>query len=256
MIQGRWGRVTGRMVAELRSGTEAVPAEAAAAASHDAPPAPVARYLQLALPKDGPLPRLAIMRQEGHFRRGEAWSSFTATEFFAARPPAFVWDASIRMMPLIVARVRDSYLAGEGRTHAALGGLVTLVNQGGTPALASASLLRWLAEAAWLPTALLPRAGLVWDDVDDTNARVHVRERTLEASLDVRFSADGTIAEVNATRHRDVKGVQVLTPWRGRFASYARLEGMLIPMAGEVSWVIDGREEPYWRGRIVDVRFE
>jgi hypothetical protein len=160
------------------------------------------------------------------------------------------------MVPLVAARVRDSYLAGEGRMHASLGGLITMVNQGGTLTMATASLLRWLAEAAWLPTALLPRTGLVWEAIDDTNARVHVQEGALEVSLDVRFAADGTVAEVNAMRHRDVKGTQVLTPWRGRFSSYERHDGVLIPMAGEVAWIIDGKEEPYWRGRIVNVQFE
>ena len=244
------------MVARLRTSAEALPEPAAVAASLHALPKPVARYLRRALPTDRPLPRLATVRQDGHIKSGKAWSPFIATEHLAARPPAFVWDASIRMMPLVAARVRDSYLAGEGRMHASLGGLVTLVNQGGTPAMATASLLRWLAEAAWLPAALLPRAGLVWDDVDDTNARVHVREGALEVSLDVRFSTDDTIVEVNARRHRDVKGVQILTPWRGRFADYATHAGVLIPMTGEVAWVIDGKEEPCWRGRLTSVRFE
>jgi hypothetical protein len=31
---------------------------------------------------------------------------------------------------------------------------------------------------------------------------------------------------------------------------------VLIPMAAEVAWVIDGKEEPYWRGSITSVEFD
>lgn len=218
-------------------------------------PPPVSRYLERALPAGGDLPTMVAMRQEGHLRLGARWSPFVATEYFGACPPAFVWDARVRMLPLVTVRVRDSYLAGEGRMHAAIGGLFTVANQAGTPAMAAASLLRWLAEAPWLPVALLPRPGLEWEALDQERARVHLEDHGVKVTLEVRFGPHGGIVEVNAMRHRDVKGAQVLTPWRGRFADYAERGGLTIPLTGEVSWVIDGKEEPYWRGRITNAAF-
>jgi len=38
--------------------------------------------------------------------------------------------------------------------HAKVARLVTVADQHGTPEMAASSLLRYLAEAAWLPTAL------------------------------------------------------------------------------------------------------
>ena len=218
-------------------------------------PAPVERYLAFALPAGSARPRQATLRQEGSFRRGTAWCPFTATETFTADPPAFAWEAAIRMMPLVTVRVRDSYEAGVGRMRATWAGILTFVNQGGTPAMASASLLRWLAEAAWFPVALMPREQLRWEGTGPDTARVHLADRGVEVSLDVRFGMDGGIVEVNAKRHRDVRGTQVLTPWRGRFADYSMVGGLMIPLTGEVAWIVDGKEEPYWRGRVTGAEF-
>ena len=59
-----------------------------------------------------PLVRTARIEHTGEFRSGldAPWSPFTSVEHFAVKPPGFVWDAAIRMSPLMTVRVRDSYL--------------------------------------------------------------------------------------------------------------------------------------------------
>jgi hypothetical protein len=57
-------------------------------------------------------------------------------------------------------------------------------------------------------------------------------------------------------RHRDVRGIGVLTPWTGRFGNYARRGGMMIPLSGEVEWLLPEGPTPYWRGRIVRAEYE
>jgi hypothetical protein len=176
-------------------------------------------------------------------------------EDFAVRPPGFVWDARIRMAPLLTALVRDSYLAGEGVMHGSIAGVVTVVEQRGTPEMAAGSLLRYLAEAAWLPTALLPSAGVRWEAVDDTTARATLADGAATVSMEVHFGARGEIERITALRHRDVDGAPVLTPWEGRFGEYARVEGMMAPMRGEVGWMLPDGWSPYWRGRTVRAEY-
>ena len=72
------------------------------------------------------------------------------------------------MLPGLPARVHDAYIAGEGILHASLFGLVSVANLRGTPEMAHGELLRFFAEAAWYPTALLPSQGVQWEAVDDT----------------------------------------------------------------------------------------
>jgi hypothetical protein len=70
--------------------------------------------------------------------------------------PGFDWDARIQMVPGLKAFVHDTYLLGEGNLHASLLGLFTLAKMHDTPELNQGELLRFFAEVAWYPTALLP----------------------------------------------------------------------------------------------------
>lgn len=249
-----WDRTTGREVARLVGRDGAVrtegrrydPSELAGL------PAPVVRYFAFALTPGQPLVGRARFEQRGTFATTPGkWAPFTAVEHFSVSPPGFLWDARIRMAPLVTTRVRDSYVGGAGAMRAAVGGLVTVADQRGTPEMAAASLLRYLAEAAWLPTALLPSAGVRWTAVDDSTARASLADGPTAVTMDVHFGPAGEIARVTAMRHRDVKGVPVLTPWEGRNTDYVRMNDMMVPGAGEVGWVVDGRWTPYWRGRTV-----
>jgi hypothetical protein len=219
-------------------------------------PAPVARYFGFALTPGQPLYRHARLTQVGVFARSrDRWSRFTAVEDFEVGPPGFVWDARIRMAPLLTARVRDSYRAGEGAVHGTLAGLVTLVDIRGTAETASASLQRYLAEAPWLPTALLPSAGVVWALVDGRTARATLADHGVSVWIDFHFGTQGEIVATSAERYRDVDGTAVLTPWAGEFSEYERLDAMMVPRRGEVAWVLPDGRFPYWRGRIVEAKY-
>src|SRR5690349_5197997 len=112
----------------------------------DGLPAPVARYFRFALPDAQRRIRLARVRWAGQMRLAPnaSWKPYSAEQRFTAAPPGFVWDAEFRLMPLVPVRVRDSYVAGEGRMLGRFGGVVPVVNEGGTPEMAAGALVRWL----------------------------------------------------------------------------------------------------------------
>jgi hypothetical protein len=220
-------------------------------------PAPARHYCSFALRPSQPLIRRARFEQEGEFAmKRDAWKPFTAVEDLSVYPPAFVWDARIRMAPLLAAFVCDRYIAGEGVMQAALAGLVPVVDQRGTPSMAMSSLLRYLAETPWLPTALLPNAGVRWTFIDDGTARAMLTDAGITVSMDVHFGPRGEIERIEADRHRDVEGTPVLTRWVGHFYDYERIDGMMVPARSEVGWVLADGWFPYWRGRMVSASFE
>lgn len=255
-----WDRATARAVGRL---TARVPSRDGAAASSFVReqlaglPGPVVRYFEFALRRGQPLVRRARVRQAGEFRmRADAWSPFTAVQHFSVEPRGFVWNATIRIARLIPVRVRDSYLGGEGVMHGKLAAVVPLVDRCGTPEMAAGSLMRYLAEAVWLPTALLPSEGVAWEAAGDSSARATLTDGAMTVSLDVYFGPRGEIVRASAERYRDVNGTSVLTPWVCHYRDYARTDGMMIPMAGEVEWVTPEGRLPYWRGRTVGVEYE
>lgn len=259
-----WDRATARAVERLgRYAPDGAPGDAAplySPALLDGLPAPVARYLAFALTPGQRVVRRARVEHAGEFRpRPGAWSPFTSVEHVAVRPPGFVWDATIRMLPLAPVRVRDGYLDGEGAMRASAAAIVPVVRRRGTREMAEASLMRWLAESPWYPTALLPApagAGVAWTPVDDRTARATLADRGVTVSVRFHFGASGEVVRTSAERYRDVDGTPVLTPWVGHMGDYARMHGMMIPMAGEVEWLAPEGPLPYWRGRITGLRYE
>jgi hypothetical protein len=180
----------------------------------------------------------------------------SSVQWFSVHPPGFVWDATIRMMPAIPTRVRDSYVGGEGSMHAAVGGLVSVADVGGGAEMAAGSLLRYLAETYSFPTALLPTEGVRWSPIDDRSARATLVDGETTVSMDVTFGERGELMTISAMRHREVKGSFVRTPWIAHVRDWARVGGMMIPRTGEVAWVIDDEPVPYWRGTLVDASYE
>ena len=90
---------------------------------------------------------------------------FTSDQLVITRRPGFDWDARICLSPGVHVFVHDAYGAGEGILHAALSGLITLVDLRGTPEMAEGELMRFLAEAAWYPRHCCPAkvsAGTRW----------------------------------------------------------------------------------------------
>ena len=216
-------------------------------------PEPVVRYFEFALsPGQAPIVH-ARFEQKGQFAtKPGKWRPFRGVEHFTVMPPAFIWDASIRMAPLVPVRVLDSYADGVGSMNGRLASLVTVVNAGGDGRMAQAALQRYLAEAAWLPTALLPRSGVQWTPIDEHSARATIADGRVEASVDFHFAPHGEITSVYAERYRAVGDDQVLTPWEGRFTGYRRWNGMMIPAEAEVAWILPEGRAPYWRGRTID----
>lgn len=249
-----WNRTTTQLRAMMRDAINA-PAE-----GEQDLPAPVRRYLEQAI-EPGRMPiRAAMIRHEGDFRMGEAedsWRPFTSTQFVTTAPPGFDWDARIQMLPGLPVFVRDGYVLGKGGLRAAVFGLIPVMKAEGSPEIARGQLLRYLAEAMWYPTALLPGHGIVWSPTGARSARATLRDGAVEAAMEFRFGGDGLIEEVFAPDRPRAEGEGfVLTPWAGRCRRFEWHDGLLIPMDAEVEWRLPGGPLPYWRGRIAEVSFE
>ena len=140
---------------------------------------------------------------------------------------------------------------------AAVIGLFPVADLRGGGELAAGELMRFLAEAAWYPTALLPSQGVRWAAVDERSARATLADGPVRVSLLFNFDALGRIETVRAEARGRMIGDRIVpTPWQGRFSDYAQRGGMLVPLQGEVAWLTPEGERPYWRGRITGIDYE
>jgi hypothetical protein len=136
-------------------------------------------------------------------------------------------------------------------------GLFPVADVRGEGEVAEGELMRFFAEAAWYPTALLPSQGVRWEAVDDRSARATLEEGETTLTMLFTFNEQDLIDTVRAeARGRTVGDRIVPTPWRGRFWNYEERGGMLVPIDGEVAWLLPEGEKPYWRGHITEISHE
>ena len=256
----RWQARTNELQAELEAARSPIAPKSYDSGELENLPQPVQRYFRTVLKEGQPLVAAVSLAHTGTFNMsetGEQWQPFTSTQRVITRRPGFVWDARIQMAPAMPVFVYDAYIAGEGMLTAKPFGLLTVMEQPSTPELAQGELMRFLAEGTWYPTTLLPSQEVVWEAIDDSQASVTLTDGPTTAKLVFQFEAQGLIRTVRSEgRYRDVDGVPVATPWEGRFWDYAWRGGMLIPLEGEVAWLLQDGPKPYWRGRIQGIEYE
>jgi hypothetical protein len=192
----------------------------------DGLPAPALRYFRAVLKDGQPFVRAVSIEHTGTFnmsKTGEQWVPFTSMQRVVTRRPGFVWDARMCMMPK----------------------------------LAHGELMRFYAEGAWYPTSLLPSQGVTWEAIDDSRASATIADGTTTVKLVFQSDFEGLISSIHSDgRYREADGMLVSTPWQGRSWGYEIRDGMLVPLEGEVAWLLPGGEQPYWRGRISRLNYE
>jgi hypothetical protein len=215
-------------------------------------PAPVARYLRHVLTEGQPIAIGASFTQHGEFRMGESedsWRRMRATETFSLRDPGFVWQARIDAYPLVPVMVRDSYEQGNASMRASVLGLFTVMNAPASRELNAGALQRYLGEAVWFPTALLPISGVTWTAIDDRSALATLTDHGTTVSLVFHFNDKDEVERVSTSaRMREVKGQYIPTPWSVTCRDYAWHNGMRIPTYCEVSWELETGTFTYWKG--------
>jgi hypothetical protein len=223
-------------------------------------PAPVQRYFRTVLTPGQAIVTAATLEHTGRFNlspTGEQWKPFTSRQRVIVQRPGFLWDARIAVAPGMAVRVHDSYSDGEGLLHAAVSGLFSVAHLQGGGELARGELMRFFAEAAWYPTALLPSQGVRWTAVDGHSASATLTDGALSVTLLFRFDEAGHMASMLSQARGRIVGKEVsLAPWEGTWANHQRVDGMTVPLTGEVAWLLPEGRKTYWRGTVTSLNHE
>ena len=221
-------------------------------------PAPVQRYFRAVLTDGQPIIAAATIEMAGTINMSATaalWKPFTSQQRVVTcaggARPGFLWDARVDMFPGVPAHVLDSYIAGQGQLIARLLGLFTVAHAHGGGELARGEFLRYFAEAAWYPTALLPSQGVRWQAVDDASANATLGDGPITATLLCRFNDAGLIASVHAaSRGAGVGPDMLMLPWDCALSDYQPHNGMLLPMTGEAAWMRPEGRMAYFVGHV------
>jgi len=221
-------------------------------------PAPVQRYFRAVLTDGQPIIAAASIEMAGTINMSataEQWKPFTSHQrvvtSLASSRPGFLWDARVAMFPGVPAHVEDSYIVGQGQLNAKLLGLFTVADVHGGGELARGEFMRYFAEAAWYPTALLPSQGVRWQAAGSASANATLVDGPITLTLLFTFNEAGLIASVRAeSRGAGVGKDMVMLPWDCALSDYQPQDGMLLPMRGEAAWMRPEGRKPYFVGHV------
>jgi len=220
-------------------------------------PEPVQRYFKYVL-KDGQEHiKFTRLKQVGEFRMKEnqPWMPVHAEQYFTTEDPAFIWRVKLAMAPFIWIEGRDIYHQGRGNMLIKLLSTITVADAKGSE-MDISSLIRFLSEAPWFPTALLPGDYIAWEEIDSDSARVVIRDKGYTASGIFTFNEKGEILRfVTNDRYMEAGGKYFKEKWTAHYREYREFEGMNIPTEGEVEWNLSGRDLQYAKLTITDIQY-
>jgi Family of unknown function (DUF6544) len=222
----------------------------------DALPEPLRRYFRYAIPKDAPAIRTARMKHGGFFRTkpDQRWLSIEGEHYSTAAEPGFVWNASLRPMPLFWIEARDCLLAGRGNMLVKLVSLFTIADRSG-PKIDQGARLRWLAENVWFPYAFVGDQ-IKWEAIHAHTARAALLHDRLPAGAVFEIDDNGELTSMHADRYRDVgSGLPVLTKWSGRYSDYREIYGFRVPTDVEVAWEFENGSFTYARFQLITLEY-
>jgi len=236
----RWRTSTATQMALLNAAQVPTPARRYDARELDGLPAPVQRYFRAVLTHGQPIIAAATFELSGTINMsatgGDQWKPFTSTQRAVVHRPGFLWNGRVSMLPGLVARVHDSYIAGTGTLHATMLGLFTVAEVHGGSEIARGELMRYFAEMAWYPTALLPSQGVRWEVVDDRSANATLVDGPITITLLFTFDDAGFISTVHADERGAAVGKNmVMLPWDCTLSNYQVRHGMMVPARGQVA---------------------
>jgi hypothetical protein len=176
---------------------------------------------------------------------------FRASQTINLRRPEFVWRASTG--PFGCVSVTDALRDGEAELEVRAFGLLRIASVAGGAAAAKGEVMRYLAELAWAPDAILCNPWLAWTVLDGRTLRVSAGQDQARGEVELRLDESGRIADILAEhRPRKEGSTFVERPWRGRFFDYREHHGRWLPFAGEVGWVLEGQAFTAWRGTLLN----
>ena len=178
----------------------------------------------------------AHLTQTGQMRTAPdgKWLDVTAEQFNTLNEPAFIWKAKVEVFPLIFMHARDKYTGGRGNMLVKIAAIFPVADASGAE-INQGSMLRFLSEMCWFPTAILNK-NIVWETVDSTSARATMSFGGVTGSGVFYFNSDGDLVRFEAKRFYARKEGATLEDWEIVVKNWRDFHDIRLASDCEVHW--------------------
>ncbi len=187
------------------------------------------------------------------FKPGQRnWTSAIAEQYAFVEPAAFIWKVKLEMSPFIQIRGRDIFSAEKTEMHIRANGLYDLVKASG-PETVEGSLIRYLGELVWYPSAALSK-NIEWSSLDEHTALATMHFGTIKADARFTFDELGRFKSLSAMRYMNENDRQRVE-WITEAFEWKSFEGIEVPSLIKVSWMLPEGKWTWLEVSVVEMKF-
>lgn len=196
------------------------------------------------------------LEQKGKMRTkpNGKWMSFSAVQVFNVREPAFVWKTRVAAFPGVYLTGRDKLQNAEGAMLIKLFSLFKVVNEKGNIPVNTGSLLRFLGELCWFPSAAL-RPYLKWENLSSTSAKAFLKHEGLEVEGVFKFSLQGELLSFEAERFHGAGEKAQKEKWLIQIEEHQNYDGIKVPSKCKVTWKLPQGDFHWMTLKVTTLRY-
>lgn len=197
------------------------------------------------------------LKQKGELRTSPtaAWMPFEAEQWFSVKDPAFIWKARVEMIWPLFLSGHDRFLAGKGAMDISLASMIPVVSVKNDAKLDQASMIRYLAEICWFPSAA-SEPYIFWESQGDLTAKADFTYKGKSVSGKFTFNEEADLVSFEAWRFKDAGQNARKVRWVVRNMAFSVLNNVRIPSYSKVSWDLQEGEFHWLNVEIIDISYE
>jgi hypothetical protein len=198
----------------------------------------------------------ARLKQEGKMKTDprSGWMLFTASQYIITTEPGYLWQTKLQWKPFLFLSGRDELREGHGSMQMNMLSLWPVTTISNNEAVNSGSLIRYLAEICWIPSAAL-NPMIKWQAVDEHHAQAIITADDTKASGIFSFNSKGDITGFTARRYKIDGNISSLETWQVNMLGYKTFQGIRIPYRCSVTWKLAEGDFTWLQMEITDIEY-
>lgn len=183
------------------------------------------------------------------------WKILEAEQYFLTRQPGYVWNGSIQTNEFIRMRVIDSFINGNAKITFKLLSAINMGEHIGKE-LNHSALARYLMDAVYFPTMLLPSEYIEWNAISSSSAIVKLTFNDISVSAVCSFNTLGEIIKIETEdRYKATKTGIIKTKFISHHSHYRTFGGLSVPTKTEIEIAEQDSTFKYQKIELLDVHY-
>lgn len=195
------------------------------------------------------------LQQKGLMRTSPdgTWMPTNAEQYIDVDKPGFVWKADVRLFSFLPLAGLDQYTDGKGNMQIKGFSFIPIVNASDTKT-DQGELLRYLSEMCWYPSAALSPF-INWQSINANQAQATMQYKGVTASALFTFDEQHRLVSVAAKRYKGNEADSQLEDWYIPARAWKAMQGVTIPVKGDVIWKLGTGDFDYYQWEITDIDY-